>query len=145
VAHLVDWAAAPSFGGTSVLQMERAGDTAWRQGQKHGNQVFRKVNLVMRRVAELKTQGSRVLTDAAAAAAADQERTDLGLTISGYIRHLEVRAAAANKAAKAAARRQRQQREGGGEGGSPGGGEGSSAGSADAVRGSEATAPVGAG
>jgi hypothetical protein len=71
----------------------------------------------------------------------DKERTDLGLTIPGYIRHLEVRAAPANKAAKAAARRQRQLR----EGGSAGGGEGGSAGGANAARGSEATAPAGVG
>lgn len=102
VHHVMERATAPALDGKPVVVMESAGDIAWRAQQRHCNSVFRNINLVIRRVTELKVQGSRVLTDAAAVAAADEERQQLGLAIPGYIRHLEARAAAKNKAAKAA-------------------------------------------
>ncbi|KIZ01166.1 hypothetical protein MNEG_6796 [Monoraphidium neglectum] len=40
------------FNGKSVLQLKSAGDISWRKGQKLWKPLWRKLNLVVRRVAE---------------------------------------------------------------------------------------------
>lgn len=101
VAEVMRWASVPRFGGKSVLELESAGDIEWRRGQKNSKVVWRKVSLVIRRVSELKAQGPRVLTEAAAIAATDAERERLRLPVPSYSKHLEREVAARNKAAAA--------------------------------------------
>lgn len=103
VEGVMRWASTPRFDGKSVLQLEDANQIAWRAEQPHGKTVWRKINLIIKRVRRLKDQRPRGLTEAAAITAADEERRQFGKgTIPGYIRHLERMAAAENKAAQGA-------------------------------------------
>ena len=99
-SQLLAWANRKQFGGRSVVEMEDAGDTKWRTQQRCGNQLWRKVNLVLRRIAELKRQGSRTLSDFAAAQQADGEMEQLRMRVPGYVRHLEAAEAAKKKTAQ---------------------------------------------
>jgi hypothetical protein len=93
------WVSAPRVNGKSVLQLESAGDVSWRKGQKLWRPLCRKLNLVVRRVAELQVQGSRVYIKTAAAEAAVAQRRERAMTMAAYVRHLEGAAKAKAKAA----------------------------------------------
>ena len=54
----------------------------------------------LRRIAELKRQGSRTLSDFAAAQQADGEMEQLRMRVPGYVRHLEAAEAAKKKTAQ---------------------------------------------
>jgi hypothetical protein len=91
VQQLWAWYTAPYEGGRSVQEREsaRPPDIAWRQQQKHGNQRWRQLNLVLQRVYELQQEGTRVLPGHRAAEEVDAERIRLGLDLPKYIEHLE--------------------------------------------------------
>jgi hypothetical protein len=93
VQQLWQWYVGPYDGGRSVQEMESVGQIDWRKQQKYGCMRWQQLNLVLKRVLQLQTEGSRVLSGPAAAAQADRERMDLGLDLPAYIKRLEGTAA----------------------------------------------------